>query len=135
MLPLLVATLASVDPDHHVAIAGAGADTEVVLSHDVGPAGSRCSPDHHHDALSRALVFFSQPATGQPDHVLHFSSGGEFLEQEAVAVSAPVSPAVAPVFQLRSIVFDPLVALRAIDPCPPAPPGALCGICAVVLLI
>jgi hypothetical protein len=135
MLPLFVAALAAVDFDHHVGVVGCGADTEVILKHDLGPATVRCSPSHHHGSFSRVLVFFARPSPGTADHVLHFSSGGQFLKPEAAVIGVPDSTAVVPALPLRSVLKDLVIPTPAVDPCPPAPPGGLRTGCTVVLLV
>jgi hypothetical protein len=130
--PLVVGGIAALDEDHRVFLCGAGEDTDVILNH--GAPGVDAAR-HHHCAVAKVLVLFSQPAPGGPDHVLHFATGGKFLNGNPALVSLPDAFVSEPVFQeisLASLAFFPIPSATS---SPPAPPGALGGVRTTLLLI
>jgi hypothetical protein len=130
--PLVVSGIAAVDSDHRVMLRTGGEGADVVLRH--GSCGVT-APQHQHCATARVLVFFSHPATGNPDHVLHFGAAGKFLNKNPVVVASPEIQISVPVFHEISLLAPTTVLAPLVAASPPAPPGALAGVCTTLLLI
>jgi hypothetical protein len=132
IIPLVVSGIAALDSDHRVMLRTGGQGADVVLRH--GSCGVT-APHHQHCATARVLVFFSQSATGNPDHVLHFGAGGKFLNKNPAVVPSPGVQVSMPVFHEVSIFAPTTVFASLAAANPPAPPGALSGIRTTLLLI
>jgi hypothetical protein len=89
----LAALAGSLDPNHQLLIGAGERGSRLVLHH-----ASR-GASHHHGLAARALMLFAQPLnTGNPDHILQFSSADTLKGQSKTSAPQPDSRVVLLVF-------------------------------------
>ena len=75
ILPLLVAQIVSLDPDHHVIVHVGSHGTDLVLTHDA-PTAASVTPQRTRPSIASE--------SSEPAHVIHFSSGTSLANHTAV---------------------------------------------------
>jgi hypothetical protein len=74
ILPLLVAQIVSLDPDHHVIVHVGSHGVDLILTHD--PPVVSVTPQRTQPSIASE--------SSQPAHIIHFSSGTSLANQTAV---------------------------------------------------
>ena len=112
ILPLLVAQIVSLDPDHHVIVYGGSHGIDLVLTHDTPTAVSAAQERTEPSIASHS---------SELAHVIHFSSGMSLANQTAVCERSTQQQIAlhVPLAQPTSVdVFAPKVTLAYSRPPP-----------------
>jgi hypothetical protein len=112
ILPLLVAQIVSLDPDHHVIVYGGSHGIDLVLTHDT-PAAVSGTPQGTRSSIASE--------SSEPAHIIHFSSGTSLANQTAVCERSTQQQIAlhVPLAQPTSVdVFAPKVTLAYSRPPP-----------------
>jgi hypothetical protein len=138
VMPGIFSALARIEGSHGVEVSTVNGETSVVLTHHA--AGQRVHDCiHHHSLLARALTALSTPRDSDPDHVVHFSSGGTFVAEkssELRTAAAAVAHTQLAAYSAAAFFAQPATSVSIREKTrPPRPPAQLALLRSTLLLI